>query len=433
MADVRPDPERPPPAPAALPVGDGNGAGGPAGNGRPAGQEQDEATPVVAADLDWRSVVVFLLAFVALAALTGLVRGAARTMTWILVGALVALALDPLVSKLKRRLGGHRAVAVAVVLFGFLAAVVALVALFGPPAIEQARDLGSDLPGVVEDLGRLPIVGEQLREAGVPEQVEQFLDALPERLAGDTTPIERVGQSLLGGLLAAVTTILVAITLLLDGEHLLSRARRLVPVGRRGQADRIGRLAYRVIGQYFAGSVLVAGIAGIATTIAGLVLGVPLAPLAGAWVSMTNLVPQIGGAAGGIPFVLLGLSQGAGTGVACLVYFLTYQQFENNVLAPLVVGRSVDLSPPATMTAALIGVSAGGVVGALIAVPLLGAAKAVYLELRSDVGEAAVGDENAEAFRSPKGFRRKLGTRRWWRRRPREPVRTAGSGGQAGQ
>jgi hypothetical protein len=85
------------------------------------------------------------------------------------------------------------------------------------------------------------------------------------------------------------------------------------------------------------------------------------------------------------------------------------------------------------MTAALIGVSAGGVVGALIAVPLLGAAKAVYLELRSDVGEAAVGDESAEAFRSPKGFRRKVRFRPWWRRRPREPERTAGSGGEARQ
>jgi 2-dehydro-3-deoxygluconokinase len=63
------------------------------------------------------------------------------------------------------------------------------------------------------------------------------------------------------------------------------------------------------------------------------------------------------------------------------VFFVLYLQFENNVLSPLVVGKSVDLSPPATMTAALVGVSAGGVVGALVAVPLLGAAKAVYLEL----------------------------------------------------
>ena len=84
----------------------------------------------------------------------------------------------------------------------------------------------------------------------------------------------------------------------------MRRVRRLVPVRRRAQADRMGSLAYRVVGQYFAGSVLVAIIAGIAVTTVGLVLGVPLAPLAGAWVALFDLVPQIGGAVGGVPFVV---------------------------------------------------------------------------------------------------------------------------------
>ena len=83
-----------------------------------------------------------------------------------------------------------------------------------------------------------------------------------------------------------------------------------------------------------------------------------------------------------IPFVLLGLTRGAGTAVACAIFFILYLQFENNLLSPLVVGRAVKLSPPATMTAALVGVSAGGVVGALLAVPVVAAAKVVYLELR---------------------------------------------------
>jgi predicted PurR-regulated permease PerM len=109
---------------------------------------------------------------------------------------------------------------------------------------------------------------------------------------------------------------------------------------------------------------------------------VPLAPLLALWVAMFDLVPQIGGAAGGIPFVLLGFSRSATTGVICAVFFVLYLQFENHVLSPMVVGRSVKLSPPATMTAALVGVSAGGVVGALLAVPLVAAAKAAYVELR---------------------------------------------------
>ena len=334
-------------------------------------------------DLDWRSVAVFLAAFVALAAFVGLVSNASRSLTWIGLGTLLALALDPLVTRLQWRVHGRRGVAVAVVLVGFLVALGLLLALFGPPAAKQAQQLGEDLPNVVADLETLPIIGDDLRDNNVPEKVEEFLNDLPNRLTGDTTPIENAGRSLAGGALAATATILAAITLLLDGERLLGRLRRLVPEARRPTADRIGRLAYRSIGQYFAGSVLVAVIAGVVVTSIGLILGVPLAPLAGVWVAVFDLVPQIGGAVGGIPFVLLGFTHSAATGVACAVFFILYLQFENHILSPLIVGKSVDLSPPATMTAALMGVSAAGVVGALVAVPLLGVFKAVYLELRS--------------------------------------------------
>jgi predicted PurR-regulated permease PerM len=359
--------------------------------------ERSQRTEIIYAALDWRSVAVFLAAFVALVALSGLVRSAGRPLTWIVVGSLLALALDPLVSRLEARCR-RRSVAVGIVLAGFLVSLAALIALFGPPAAQQARALSRDLPGVVDDLGNLPVIGPQLRDANVSDKVQRFLDDLPARLNGNTTPIERAGRSVLGGALAAVATILCTITLLLDGALLVQRIRRLVPPQYRDMADRMGSLAYRTVGQYFAGSVLVAAIAGVVVTAVGLILGVPLAPLLGAWVAVFDLVPQIGGAVGGIPFVLLGLTQGASVGVACLIFFLLYLQFENHLLSPLIVGKTVHLSPPATMTAALVGVSAAGVVGALVAVPLLGTAKAIYLELRPGNPEPVVGDQDAEVI-----------------------------------
>lgn len=360
----------------------------------------DDRDNVIVADLDWRSVAVFLGAFIALVAFTSLVRGAGRPLTWIGIGTLLALALDPFVVRLERVVG-RRSYAVAVVLTVFLLVLFALVALFGPPAARQARDLSKDLPNVVNDLGNLPIVGNQLRDAKVSDKVEKFLNELPDRLNGNSTPIKTASKTILGGALAALATILAAVTLLLDGERLVARIRRLVPPRHRELADRMGSLAYRTVGQYFAGSVLVAAIAGITVTAVSLALGVPLAPLVGAWVAVFDLVPQIGGAVGGIPFVVLGLTQGAGIGVACLIFFILYTQFENHILQPLIVGRSVHLSPPATMTAALVGVSAAGVVGALVAVPLLGTAKAVYLELRPETTEPVVGDEDMEVVHEP--------------------------------
>jgi putative heme transporter len=81
-------------------------------------------------------------------------------------------------------------------------------------------------------------------------------------------------------------------------------------------------------------------------------------------------------------FVLLAVTQGAVIGLIALAIFLVYQQIENHVLQPLIIGRAVRLSPPATMVAALVGVAAGGLVGGLFAIPLLGATKAIYLSTR---------------------------------------------------
>ena len=298
------------------------------------------------------------------------------------MGSLLALALTPLVSAAERRLRLSRPAAVASVVALLVLLAVAAVALLAPPAIRQGRQVGGDLDEVVGQIEQLPIVGDDLEKAGTADSVRRWIEELPERLEGEDTPLGEAAVRVADGFLAAFFTLLVTISLLLDGERLVRGLRRMVPLARRPQADRIGSLAYETVGRYVAGSVLVAGIAGLSVLVVGLILGVPLTPLLALWVAIFDLVPQIGGAAGGIPFVLLGLTQGITTGLICAAFFILYLQFENHILGPLIVGRSVKLSPPATMTAALIGVSAGGVVGALLAVPVVASAKVVYLELR---------------------------------------------------
>jgi predicted PurR-regulated permease PerM len=140
-------------------------------------------------------------------------------------------------------------------------------------------------------------------------------------------------------------------------------------------------------------------IAGAFTLIVGLALGVPLTPLVATWVAVWDLIPQIGGAMGGIPFVLLGFTQGVGVGVACLVLFVVYLQIENHLVTPLVVGQAIKLSPLATMIAALVGVAGGGVVGALVAVPVTGAVNLILREGREG-REGRNGGEGAQESRA---------------------------------
>jgi predicted PurR-regulated permease PerM len=343
----------------------------------------DESAAGRGIDVDPRSAIPLAIAVALFALAVWFIRSVPRTLSAFAIASLVALALNPLVEALKRRTGWSRRTAAACVLTTAIVIVTVGVALITVPTIHEVRDFNKQIPNTVRDLGKLPVIGPRLREARASEKVQQWLNNAPEHLSANSKPIERAAGSIADGVVAGLFTILLAITLLLDGELLVDGFRRLVPARRRPDADRMGRLVYQVVGRYIAGTLLVAVLAGFVMLTSSLALGVPLAPLIAVWVTITNPIPQVGGFLGGLVFVLLALTQGALVGVIALAIFLVYQQIENHVLQPLIIGRAVRLSPPATMVAALVGVAAGGFVGGLFAIPLLGASKAIYLSTRT--------------------------------------------------
>ena len=335
---------------------------------------------VVRFDLDWRSAAFACGGVVALVATFALAAATSRTLTYLIIGMLLALALDPLVDAFQRRLDLRRGVAVGAVVAAFFVFIGLIGFLVGPETSKQARSLSEDLPDVVAQLNELPLVGDTLERNNVPQKVENWINDLPETLAGPDANLGDRAESILSGFLAAMATGLVVVTLLLDGDRLVGAFQRLTPDRHRPRIDRAGRQFYDIVGKYFAGSLLVAVIHGLYVLTIALILGVPLAPLLGLWAAVASLIPQIGGALAGTPFVLLGFTQSATTGVICLIAFVLYLNFENHILSPIIVGEAVDLSAPTTMVGAIVGASVAGVPGALVAVPLLGAGKAIYLE-----------------------------------------------------
>ena len=334
-------------------------------------------------DINPHSAVPISIAFAILAVSIWLVRSIPRTLALTAVASLLAFALMPLVEALRRRTRWSRRFAAAVVLIGTGVIAITTIVLVAAPTIDQVGRFNKDIPKTVNQLGDLPIVGPRLREANASKKVQRWLDNFPKRLDVNTTPIATAAGAIADGIVATFFALLLAITLVLDGERLVKMGRRLVPPERRHHADHLGRLVYNVVGRYIAGTLFMAAFAGSVTLVASLALGVPLAPLLAVWVAICNPIPQIGGFLGAVPFVALGLTVSAVVGVICLIVFLIYQQIENHVLQPLIIGRAVRLTPPSTMVAALIGVAAGGVIGGLLAIPLLGATKAIYLALRS--------------------------------------------------
>jgi predicted PurR-regulated permease PerM len=303
--------------------------------------------------------------------------------TRVAVGLVLGLALSPVVSAVQRRWHTGRGTAALVVGGGLVVFLAAVVLLVAPPAVSQARSFSREVPATVRELYSWPIVGPRLRDTDAAGDVSRAIDNLPARI--DDKTLADLGERLLGGAFSTVVVLITALGVLVDGEVMVRRLRSVVPPSRQDQADEVGQIVYHSFGSYFAGSLLVAVLNGMVILTTGLVLGVPLAPIAGLWSMLTNFIPQIGGFLGGSFFVLLALTKSPLTALVAAAVFLGYQQFENNVIQPAVVGSAVNLTPPATMLAALVGGAAAGVPGALVATPLMGAAKALYLARRGQL------------------------------------------------
>ncbi|WP_426574573.1 AI-2E family transporter [Aquihabitans sp. McL0605] len=350
----------------------------------------------ILAVVDWHSYLHLALGLLLLLVVTGFARSTVDSLTKIVIAGVLALALDRPVRMLQGR-GMSRGASAAVVTLALIGALVLVAVLLVPPAVRQAAAFSDDLPSTLEQFYDFPVVGNRIAQADIAAKSDRWLEELPGTVTTDS--VSDIMTRLVLGIASVLQVLLLTLAFILDGETLVARTRSLVPDHLISRVDRGGALVYDILGRYFAGSLLVAVMNGTYILAVGLVIGVPLIVLAAIWVMITNLIPQIGGFLGGSVFVVLALTQGAATGAIAAVAFMAYMSAENYFIQPAIVGKAVNLSPPTTMIAAIVGGTAAGVPGALIATPLVGSVKAILLAVRqrdSELIEATDRDHDGD-------------------------------------
>jgi predicted PurR-regulated permease PerM len=179
------------------------------------------------------------------------------------------------------------------------------------------------------------------------------------------------------------------VLLLLEGPKMRTGLLGSMTPERAGRVSEIAGRVNRSVTGYMLGNFLTSLIAGLVVLVTLLVLRVPFALLWALWVALVDFLPMIGGALAGIPTVLFALVHSFTAGVITLAVFLIYTQFENHVLNPVVMSRTVRVNPLLVLLAILIGASIGSWIGgvfgafvaALIAIPSAGAFQVVVAEL----------------------------------------------------
>lgn len=361
----------------------------PASLGDPGGQRAP-APVILQVDVSIASGVIAIAMLAALLLIWYFIFEQSGVGIALLIGFVVALALNPVIDRIARRTG-HRQAAITLVVTLFVLAAAAFTTFAVPTAVDQARTIPDQVPRLVAQLDELPLVGPTLAGLNLSDRLNDTLDQLPQTLDSQDTAIDSLVSSAGDGLVAALWAFILVVCLLADGPALLRGLHDAIPARRQPRVEALSDLAYRSFGRYWGGSVLLAVInAAVVTTIA-LAASLPMAPILGLWAGLCSLIPQIGGLLGGGALVIIAFAQGLVPGLVVLAVYLVWQTIANNVLLPVVIGKSVQLSPLAAMSAILLGLAVGGVIGAILATPLAGVVKLAYRELGPPADGASEG------------------------------------------
>jgi predicted PurR-regulated permease PerM len=306
------------------------------------------------------------------------VRNATSMLILIFIALFLAIGLNPAVTRL-RRWGLRRGAAVAIValsVVGLLAG--GLVALI-PPLVTQTTELINNAPEVVESLRRSETVNELVQRYDIANRVQGAVNAgtITNALGGVVG-----GARLLFGTIFNVLTVLVlTIYFMASFERIKATGYRLVPASRRERVSLLTDEILTKVGAYMVGALAIAVLAGASTFALALALGLAYPFALAVVVAVCDLIPQIGATLGAVIVSLVGLASSFTDGIVCLVFFLIYQQIENYLIYPRVMRRSVRVSDVAALVAALLGVGLFGVIGALIAIPMVAAIQLIMREV----------------------------------------------------
>ena len=296
-----------------------------------------------------------------------------KPLTWIFIAAFIAIALSGPISVLQRYM--RRGLAVALVYVALILTPFALIALLVPPIVNQANNLVNNLPEYAQEVTDFVNGNDQLRKLqedyDITGKLEEQARKLPEKLGDAAGVLSDIGLGLVNSIFAAVTILVLSIFMVGSGRRFLDAwARQYGPEREAWMRNLFNRIG-NAIGNYVAGALVQATVAGFTAWLVLLVLGVSYALPLAVIVFLLDLVPLVGATLGAIIVgIVTVFSDFPIDTIIWAVYAIVYQQVENSVIQPRIQARAVQLEPLVVLVAVLFGSTLFGVLGALLAIPV---------------------------------------------------------------
>ncbi|HAQ07647.1 MAG TPA: AI-2E family transporter [Bacillus bacterium] len=303
------------------------------------------------------------------------------------VAAFITYLLHPIVEALHFR-GLHRGISIMIIYILFFGG--AGVALYrGIPAlIHQLRDLADNTPvfaaqyklmvnSIMDQTSRWP--------AGIHERIEEGIIGLEQGVDQFLAKTITLLMDIINSILTITVIPFIAFYMLKDFDVMKKAAWYLTPRKWRQPGTKFLHEVDKSLGSYIRGQLLVCLIIGLLSTLLFWISGIKYPMLLGAIVGITNVIPYFGPIIGAVPAVIIAATMSVKMVLIALAIVFSLQFLEGNILSPLIVGKSLHMHPLMIMFALLAGGEIGGIIGLILAVPVLVVVRAALIHAKDHI------------------------------------------------
>ena len=347
-------------------------------------------------EIDTKTFIRFWLTLLGLALAGLMIWRAKDALVLLIISAFLALALNGPVTRIAKILPGSSKNRVGATAVAYLAIVVVLgliVSFLGPMIIDQTGKFISQVPDFFKEVTasnsgvRLFIKENHLEN--LVEQASKSLNDLADAYSKNIGNIIFGSIASLANFLVSLFLILtMAFLMLVEGPSWFDKLWKIYPdKTRQKRHKRIAYRMYRAVANYINGQLTVCAISGtlaaITVAIIALITNAPVMNLAipvGVILFIFGMIPMFGAALGGVISAMILAFNIWYVGLIFAVYFLIYQQIENNVISPMIQARSNQLSALIIIVAITVGIYAAGLLGAFLSIPTAACLKILFEE-----------------------------------------------------
>lgn len=349
-------------------------------------KKQDEIEITISNRTVFRVVLLITVSFLFLMAL----RAAAHALTLLFTALFLALALNAPVHWIAQRLPGkrrgNRTVATGISFLIVIGALIGFLASIVPPLVSQTSDFINNVPGLIQDLRNDDsALGRFVQDNNLEGQIDKLSAQFSDKIGSIGGSALGTAGKITGSLFSVLSVLVLTFMMLVEGPRWLKTGQRLVAPDRRKHIKTLLRDMYAVIKGYVNGQVILAALAALFIVVPLVILKVSYPVALMVIVFVCGLIPMVGHTIGAVIVSTVALFQSPITALIILAYYFLYQQIENYIIQPRIQANSTNMSPLLVFSSVLIGVSFGGLLGGLVAIPVAGCLRILlidYLESR---------------------------------------------------